>query len=101
MNCRKKSLEHHVLCGNWRSTSQNIVSIISHSSCYSDLDGAIPSIKFMWRCTVSRMHFCPARIQLGRSQTAMISGYIDLEQRSLQTIDNPFGTSVTHVLGII
>jgi hypothetical protein len=27
-------------------------------------------------------------------------GYIDLEQRTLQTIDNPFGTrSVTHILG--
>ncbi len=27
-------------------------------------------------------------------------GYIDLEQKTLQTIDNPFGTSVvTHVLG--
>jgi len=29
-------------------------------------------------------------------------GYIDLEQRTLQTIDNPFGTRiVTHVLGTI
>jgi hypothetical protein len=25
-------------------------------------------------------------------------GYIDLEQRTLQTIDNPYGEVVTHVL---
>ena len=26
-------------------------------------------------------------------------GYFDLEQKTLQTLDNPFGTVVTHVLG--
>lgn len=26
-------------------------------------------------------------------------GYIDLEQKTLQTIDNPFSTRVTYVLG--